>query len=93
MLRCTIYPDKISKLSNEQMQSLLISLLRHIDRSFTYNSGPIEMANRILTELLEADLLDIEGTGCGGCTSCSAPVKEKRESQKPGKIIQFPKKG
>ena len=92
MLKCTIHPEKISQLSSEQMQSLLISLLQHIDRSFTYNTGPIEMANRILTELLEADLLDVEGTGCGGCTSCSAPIKEKTVRQKPGKVIQFPKK-
>ncbi|MBO8136660.1 MAG: hypothetical protein H0Z40_00725 [Desulfotomaculum sp.] len=88
-MKCTIHPENISQLSRDQMEELLFRLLQHVNRTFVYNTGPIEFSNRVLTELIEYDLIDLQqGEGCGGCCSCSTPSKPK----KAGKIIEFPKK-
>lgn len=88
MIKCTIYPEKVAKLSKEQMEILIVSMLQQVNRSFTYNTGPVELSNRILTELVQVDLLDLEGVGCGSCNSCGPPKLKKKE----GKVIDFPKK-
>ncbi len=90
ILKCTVYPKKVMQMSTEQLQNLMVSLLYHVDRAFTYNTSPVELTNRILSELLEADLIDITGTGCEGCSSCGSPVQTKETKKKPGKVIQFP---
>ncbi|MBM7855248.1 hypothetical protein JOC37_001641 [Desulfohalotomaculum tongense] len=87
-MRCTIHPEKISDLSKEQMEELLFSILQHVNRAFVYNTGPVELSNRILTELIESNLLDLKGGGCGRCNSCAPLPRPKKE----GKIIKFPKK-
>lgn len=96
MTKCNIYPEKIAKLSKEQMQTLIASMLQHISRSFTYSTGPVELSNRILTELVKSDLIDIKDASCGGCTSCTPPPKAKRKPKtgkpKEGNIIKFPTK-
>ncbi|WP_031513486.1 hypothetical protein [Desulfofalx alkaliphila] len=90
MIKCTIYPEKVADLSKEEMEALIVSVLHHVNRSITYNTGPIELSNRILTELVEKDLLDVIGGGCGGCTSCAPPMKYGKP--KEGKVIKFPTK-
>lgn len=90
MLTGKIYPENLAKLSKEDMEKILVALLGHVNRSLTYNTGPVELANRVLTELIEADLLEMEsGGGCGSCGSCSTPPKQQRV-KKEGKIIRFP---
>ncbi|MTI81337.1 MAG: hypothetical protein FH758_10735 [Firmicutes bacterium] len=86
-MKCTIHPQKISQLSKDQMEELLFNVLQHVNRTFIYSTGPVELTNRLLTELVEYDLVDLEGGGCGSCNSCTPPTKTKKE----GKVIEFPK--
>lgn len=89
MLTGKIYPQNLAKLSKEEMEKILLALLGHVNRSLTYNTGPVELANRVLTELIEADLLELESGGCGGCGACSTGPK-KQTVKKEGKVIPFP---
>lgn len=89
MLTGRIHPENLDKLSKADMENILMSLLGHVSRSLTYNTGPVELAHRVLTELMEADLLELKNDGCGGCGSCSTPSK-KQQVKKEGKLIHFP---
>ncbi|MEG6616469.1 hypothetical protein V6C27_08570 [Peptococcaceae bacterium 1198_IL3148] len=92
MFSGTIHPENIAKLDQQDMEKLIFAILGHVNRSLSYNTGPLELSNRILTELIETDLLEIKTEGCGGCSSCSTtPKKEKSKIKREGKIIQFPK--
>ena len=98
-MKCSIYPEKVAKLNQVQMLTLIKSMLQHISRSVTYSTGPVELSNRVITELVEIGLIDIENTGCGGCSSCAPPAKAKRKSQQgksdkkqEGNLIKFPVK-